>query len=87
MKRKISVTTGTRAEYGIMKPILDEIVKSKKLELYLIVAGMHLTNKYGNTVDEIKKDGFEVFSKVKMLPSEDSLYGMSKSLGKGIPLK
>src|SRR6185437_7249693 len=84
MKRKISVTTGTRAEYGIMKPILDEIVKSKKLELCLIVAGMHLSNKYGNTVDEIKKDGFEIFSKVKMLPSEDSLYGMSKSLGKGI---
>ena len=84
MKRKISVTTGTRAEYGLMKPILDEIVKSKKLELYLIVTGMHLSNQYGNTVDEIKKDGFKIYSKVKMLPEEDSLYGMSKSIGEGI---
>ena len=84
MKRKISVTTGTRAEYGIMKPVLDEIVKSKNLELYLIVTGMHLSNRYGYTVNEIKKDGFEIFAKVKMLSGEDSLYGMSKSLGRGI---
>ncbi len=54
MKRKISVTTGTRAEYGILRPVLKTISKSKQLDLYIIVTGMHLSKKYGMTVNEIK---------------------------------
>ena len=56
MKRKISVTTGTRAEYGILRSVLKTISKSKQLDLYLLVTGMHLSKKYGMTVNEIKKD-------------------------------
>ena len=56
-KRKIVVTTGTRAEYGILRSILDEIKNSKKLELQLIVTGSHLSKKHGFTVNEIKKNG------------------------------
>ena len=55
MKRKISVTTGTRAEYGLLRPILNEIKKNPNLELILIVTGMHLSKKHGNTIDIIKK--------------------------------
>ncbi len=84
MKRKIVVTTGTRSEYGILKPILTEIQKSKKLELYLVVAGMHLLKKYGLTINEIKKDGFKIYKTVNMSPSGDSPYDMAKSLGVGI---
>ena len=50
MKYKICVTTGTRAEYGLLRPILNEIVQSKKLELNLIVAGMHLSKKHGYSI-------------------------------------
>ena len=46
MKRKICVTTGTRAEYGLLKPLMFEIQKNPKLELKLIVAGMHLSKKF-----------------------------------------
>ncbi len=84
MKRKISVTTGTRAEYGIMRPILKKISQSKRLDLYLIVTGMHLSNKYGKTINEIKSDGFKIYSKVDMLGKGDSTYFMSKALGEGI---
>jgi len=84
MKRKISVITGTRAEYGILRPILKKISQSKKLDLYLIVTSMHLSNKYGKTIDEIKKDGFKIYATVDILGKDDSTYFMAKSLGEGI---
>ena len=84
VKRKISVTTGSRAEYGILRPVLKEIQKSKHLELYLIVAGMHLSRKHGYTLNEIKKDCFKIYSTVPMLSKENTNYGMTNSLGKGI---
>ena len=83
-KRKICVTTGTRAEYGLLKPILNEISKSKKLDLYLIVTGMHLSKKHGYTIREITNDGFSVYSKVEMIPEGNSSYFMANSLGKGV---
>lgn len=84
MKRKIVVTTGARSEYGILRPVLLDIKKSKKLDLILIVSGMHLSKKYGLTINEIKKDGFKIYKTVQMLPTGNSSYHMSKSLGEGI---
>ena len=68
IKRKICVTTGTRAEYGLLKPLLNKISKSKKLELYLVVSGMHLSKKYGYTINEIIRDGFKIHFKINMIP-------------------
>ena len=84
MKRKISVTTGTRAEHGILRPVLETISKSKKLDLYLIVTGMHLSKKYGLTITEIKKDGFRIYTSFDMLPKNDTNFSMSNALGKGV---
>ena len=84
MKQKISVVTGARSEYGILRPVLREILDSKKLELYLIVAGMHLSKKYGMTINEIKKDEFKIFATVDMIPKGDSPFFMAKALGEGI---
>jgi len=84
MKRKISVTTGTRAEYGILRPLLKKISDSKKLELILIVTGTHLSKKHGMTINEIKKDGFKISYKFEMIPKGDHPYYMSKALGEGI---
>ena len=86
MKRKISVITGTRAEYGIIRPILKKIKANKKLDLCLIVTGMHLSKKFGRTINEIKKDGFKIYSTVEMLPKKDTNFEMSLILGKGIIL-
>jgi len=58
LKRKIAVVTGTRAEYGILIPLLEKIKHSPKLQLKLIVTGMHLQKKYGLTYKQIKSDGF-----------------------------
>jgi len=86
MKRKISVITGTRAEYGIIRPILKKIKASQKLDLCLIVTGMHLSKKFGRTINEIKKDGFKIYSTVEMLPKKDTNFEMSLTLGNGIIL-
>lgn len=84
MKRKIAVVTGTRAEYGLLKPVIEQIIKSKKLNLYLIVTGMHLSKKHGKTINEIKNDGFKIYTTIDMIPKGDSNYDMCISLGKGI---
>ena len=84
MKRKISVTTGTRADYGFLKPVLKEISKSKKLELKLIVTGMHLSKKFGYTIREIQNDGFKISAKIPFLANDDTNFEMAKTLGKGI---
>jgi UDP-N-acetylglucosamine 2-epimerase (non-hydrolysing)/GDP/UDP-N,N'-diacetylbacillosamine 2-epimerase (hydrolysing) len=84
MKRKITVTTGTRSEYGLLRPILKEIIKNKKLELHLIVTGMHLSQKHGMSIKEIQDDGFAISNKFHMLPFNDSTFNISTSLGKGI---
>jgi len=84
MKRKITVTTGTRAEYGILRPVIKAIKDSKKLELYLIVSGMHLSKKYGKTIEEIKNDGYKISAIVDMTPKHDSTIHAAIGLGKGI---
>jgi len=83
-KRKIAVTTGTRAEYGILRPILDEIKKSNKLELQLIVTGSHLSKKHGYTINEIKKDGYKINAKINMIPKIHSEFEHAKILGNAI---
>lgn len=84
MKRKIAVTTGSRAEYGILRPVIEKIKNSNKLELCLIVSGMHLSTKFGKTINEIKHDGFKILSTVEMIPTNDSPFDSAINLGNGI---
>lgn len=82
--KRIGIMTGTRAEYGLLKPLMQEINKDNDLELYLIVSGMHLSPEFGMTYQEIEEDGFEINTKVEMLLSSDSPAGISKSIGLGV---
>ena len=82
--KRIGIMTGTRAEYGLLKSLMQEINKDNDLELYLIVSGMHLSPEFGMTYQEIEEDGFEINAKVEMLLSSDSPAGISKSIGLGV---
>jgi GDP/UDP-N,N'-diacetylbacillosamine 2-epimerase (hydrolysing) len=82
--RKITLTTGTRAEYGILRPLIREIQKYSSLRLFLIVAGMHLSPRYGLTVREIEEDNIPIHASVKMDPQMDDGYGMAKAFAKGV---
>lgn len=57
--RKVLYITGTRADYGLMRSTLKEIDSREDLELMVVVTGMHLMPEFGNTVDEVRKDGFQ----------------------------
>ena len=84
MRTKIAVVTGTRAEYGILKPVLNAIVARPELELCLVVTGMHLSHEFGYTVREIEGDGFKIAARVDMLLDSDTLEAMAESVGRGI---
>ena len=83
-RRKILVTTGTRAEYGILRPVLKKIHESKKLDLLLVVTGTHNSKKYGMTINEIKKDGFKIYKILRILPKSDTSYSITYSLAETI---
>lgn len=79
--KKVCVVTGTRAEYGLLKPVIDKIHKSNELELQLVVTGMHLSTEFGLTYKEIEEDGYPITFKVEMLLGSDTPVGITKSMG------
>ena len=81
--RRVCVVTGTRAEYGLLKPIMEEI-RNSGLQLRLVVAGMHLSHEFGDSYQLIEQDGFEITARVDMLLSGDNHAAMTKSIGIGI---
>ena len=64
--KRICVVTGSRSEYGILRFLLKKIVESKKLELLLVVTGMHLLKKFGNTISQIMEDKIPISKKISM---------------------
>tara|TARA_B100001063_G_C16775568_1_gene564989 strand:+ start:1654 stop:2817 length:1164 start_codon:yes stop_codon:yes gene_type:complete len=82
--KKICVITATRAEYGLLKNFLHLINKNKKFKLELFVTGTHLKKEFGNTIKEIKKDGFKSFRKIKYVIGNDSVLSITKSVGVGM---
>lgn len=79
--KKICIITGTRAEYGLLKPLIDRVDCADDLELQLVVTGMHLSTEFGLTYHEIEKDGYPIKKKIEMLLSSDTTVGITKSMG------
>lgn len=79
--KKICIVTGTRAEYGLLKPLIEKVNDSEETELHLVVTGMHLSEEYGLTYREIEEDGYPVTAKIEMLLSSDTAVGVTKSMG------
>jgi len=84
MKRKICVVTGTRAEYGLLRWLMEGVAQDAALELQLIVTGMHLSPEFGMTWRAIVEDGFHIDRKIEMLLSSDTPVGIAKSMGLGM---
>ena len=80
---KISVITGTRAEYGLLKNVMREIKKSKRFKLQTIVTGMHLSKEFGNTYKDIEKDGFKISAKINIHLKGDQPRDISLSVSNG----
>ena len=79
---KIGVFTGTRAEYGLLKPLIEKINRDCELELYLIVTGSHLEEKFGDTYREIIADGYSIAYQLPMDLVSDTPRGICISMSK-----
>lgn len=84
MNRKICVVTGTRAEYGLLRWVMQGIKDDSDLTLQIIATGMHLSPEFGMTYRDIENDGFQIDYKVEMLTSSDTSVGIAKSMGLGL---
>ncbi|MFH1074544.1 MAG: UDP-N-acetylglucosamine 2-epimerase, partial [Candidatus Firestonebacteria bacterium] len=82
--KKIAVITGTRAEYGLLQPLLKVIRQQKFFKLQIIATGMHLSSEFGLTYRQIEQDGFNISEKVEILLSSDTAQGITKSTGLGL---
>lgn len=82
MNRKtVTVVTATRAEYGLLKPIVKRLVDSNRYIVRIVVTGAHISPEFGFTYKEIEQDGYEIDDKIPILLSSDSSAGISKSMG------
>lgn len=79
--KKVCVVTGTRAEYGLLKPVIHKLFYSEQIELQLVATGMHLSPEFGLTYQEIERDGYTITSKIEMLLGSDTASGITKSMG------
>uniref|UniRef100_A0A7V3J924 UDP-N-acetylglucosamine 2-epimerase (Hydrolyzing) n=1 Tax=candidate division CPR3 bacterium TaxID=2268181 RepID=A0A7V3J924_UNCC3 len=86
MKRRVCVITGTRADYGILYPVMKAISNSHGLKLYIVATCMHLMKEFGYTIKEIQNDGFDIYEKVDISYREDTGEAMAFSVGKAISL-
>lgn len=82
--KRICVFTSTRAEYGLLKGLMEQIRDDAGLSLQLLVSGAHLSPEFGMTCREIEQDGFAIDEKIEMLLSSDTPVGLCKSMGLGL---
>ena len=80
--KNIAVVTGTRAEYGLLKPLIWAINDEDDFNLQLLVTGMHLMPEFGNTYQEIEKDGLKIDAKIDDGLEGDNALAISIAVGK-----
>ena len=81
MKRTIAVITTSRADYGHLYWPLRDLSNHAGVDLRIIALGSHLSPEFGNTIQEIEKDGFQIAARVECLLSSDTDVGMAKTIG------
>lgn len=81
MKKIISILTATRAEYGLLKPIITKLNTIEKFDIRIVATGAHLSPEFGLTYKEIQKDGFKIDEEIEILLSSDTPSSISKSMG------
>lgn len=82
--KTVAIVTGTRAEYGLLKPLIKAISTDKAFRMHLIATGMHLSADFGFTYREIEQDGYTIDEKVDCELVSDTAEGITKSIGIGI---
>ncbi len=79
--KTICVLTATRAEYGLLLPVIKELQRRKDIQVKVAVTGSHLAPEFGMTVHEIEADGIFIDKKIEILLSADTPSAISKTMG------
>lgn len=82
--KKICVITGSRAEYGILYPLIKKLHKDCFFELKIVVTGSHLSENFGLTYQDILADGFCIDEKIDILSCEDTPHATTTAMGKAM---
>ncbi len=82
LNRKICVVTGTRAEYGLLAPLMSLLKQDPKIDFQLVVTGSHLSAQHGSTIKFIEQDGFVADARVDLDLKDDSALGVAHALGR-----
>ncbi len=82
-RKNICFITGSRAEYGLLAPLMTMVRNDSRCRLQIVATAMHLSPEFGQTVKEITRDGFFIDEQVEMLLSSDTAAGTAKSMGLG----
>jgi GDP/UDP-N,N'-diacetylbacillosamine 2-epimerase (hydrolysing) len=83
MKKTICVVTSSRADYGLLRPVIRRLLLDG-FDVRIAATGAHLSEGFGSTAKEIEADGFPVDAVIDVLQDDDSKLGMSKAIGAGI---
>ena len=81
---KLCIITGSRAEYGYLRPFIRKCMGNPRLLVQVAVTGTHLSPEFGNTVSVIEQDGFAVAGRVENVTSGDSPADIARSIGLGV---
>ena len=79
--RKICIYTSSRAEYGLLRGVIQGIQDAETLQLQILASGMHLSPEFGMTIQEIRADGFESDEAIEILLTSDTPTAICKSMG------
>ncbi|MFN0080375.1 MAG: UDP-N-acetylglucosamine 2-epimerase [Prosthecobacter sp.] len=82
--KTIGVVTVGRSDYSIYRPLLRRIEAHAQLQLRVLVSGMHLEERYGQTVDVIERDGFAITARIPVLQREDTPLAVVQAMGAGV---
>src|SRR5262245_27381294 len=83
-RRRIAVVSVSRSDYGHLTPVLAAIRDEPGLELRLVVGGMHLSRRFGHTIDLIEADGWPIAERLDFLEADDTPDAIARSIGRGV---
>lgn len=82
--KNICILTTTRAEYGLLKNVILRLREESGFRVNVIATGMHLDKAFGETYQEIEKDGIPIEAKIPILSEKDGAAGMSETMAQAL---
>ena len=83
-KKNIFIISTGRSDYGLLKPLIISLNKSKKISSRLIITGTHLSHFHGMTIKEVLKDKLNIYKKIKITLPKDDSYSITKNFSNAV---